>query len=164
MQPNKEPNNDQPRKPPFLVIIIALIALMLFFQIFSASQSNNQQTPELAYSEFLLLVSSGNVSEVTIGSTTITFTAMFDGRESRFMTGRVEDPDLVARLERSKVKFTQTIPQQNNLLLTLFLYYGVPILLFVGLSLLMTRMMGKNMGGAFSLGKSNAKVYMEAQT
>ena len=91
MQPNKEPNNDQPRKPPFLVIIIALIALMLFFQIFSASQSNNQQTPELAYSEFLLLVSSGNVSEVTIGSTTITFTAMFDGRESRFMTGRVED-------------------------------------------------------------------------
>ena len=147
-----------------MAITIVLLAVMVLFQIFSISQANKQKAPELAYSEFLLLVSSGNVSDVTITDSTITFTAMFDGRETQFQTGRINDPELVSRLERAHVKFSQTIPQQSNLLVTILLYYGLPILMFVGLSLLMTRMMGKNMGGAFSFGKSNAKVYMEAQT
>ena len=89
---------------------------------------------------------------------------MFDGRETTFQTGRIDDPTLIARLENAGVQFSREIPKQNNLLLSLLLYYGIPILIFVGFSLLITRMMGKNMGGAFSLGKSNAKVYMEAQT
>lgn len=159
-----QPNHDQPKRPPIFIFIIALIALMLFFQLFTSSQSNVQKTPELTYSEFLLLVSSGNVSKVTLGDTTITFTAMFDGRETTFQTGRIDDPTLIARLENAGVQFSREIPKQNNLLLSLLLYYGIPILIFVGFSLLITRMMGKNMGGAFSLGKSNAKVYMEAQT
>ena len=161
MQPKKDPM----KRPPYWIISLVLIGLMIFMNMYSFSRLNSaQEATELNYSDFLLLVSSGNVKDVTIEDSTISFTATFNGKTANFKTGRISDPDLVNRLQSAGVSFTRKIPESTSPLLSLLIYYGVPILIFVIFSLILSRAMGKNMGGAFSLGKSNAKVYMEAQT
>ena len=160
MQPNQEPN----KRPPYWIIAFAMIIVMVLFNIYTLSQQNQPKVTELSYSDFLLLLSSGNLEEVTVEDNIISFTASFEGKTTQFQTGRISDPDLVERLERSGVTFTRKIPQSTSPIVTLLIYYGVPILFFVIFSLIISRSMGKNLGGAFSFGKSNAKVYMEAQT
>ena len=166
MQPkdNKNRNWFKGGRPPYWIFSVLAILLMVLMNLYSLSRMNGSQEPtELNYSEFLMLLNSGNISEVVVEDSTITFKAMFDGRTSTFRTGRISDPELVSRLEAAKVSFTKKIPETISPFVSILIYYGVPILIFVGFSLLLSRMMGKNMGG-FSLGKSNAKVYMEAQT
>ncbi len=169
MQPHNNQDNQNrnrpPARPPYWIISVILIILMLAMNLFSLSRLNSaQEPPELSYSDFLLLLSSGNVSNVVIEDSIITFTAMFNGQATTFRTGRISDPDLVRRLEASNTTFTRQIPETISPIVSILIYYGVPILIFVGFTLLLTRMMGKSMGGGFSFGKSNAKVYMEAQT
>ena len=82
-----------------------------------------------------------------------------------YVTGRVEDPELANRLMKSKVEFTQVVPKEQSPLVTFFTNWVLPILIFFGLGQLFMYFMGKRMGGnAMSFGKSNAKVYVEAQT
>lgn len=65
----------------------------------------------------------------------------------------------------SKVEFTQVVPKEQSPLVTFFTNWVLPILIFFGLGQLFMYFMGKRMGGnAMSFGKSNAKVYVEAQT
>ena len=66
---------------------------------------------------------------------------------------------------KSKVEFTQVVPKEQSPLVTFFTNWVLPILIFFGLGQLFMYFMGKRMGGnAMSFGKSNAKVYVEAQT
>ena len=83
-----------------------------------------------------------------------------------YVTGRVEDPDLVNRLMKSKVEFSQVIPKENSPLVNFFMNWVLPIMIFFALGQLFMRYMGSKLGGgnAMSFGKSNAKVYVEAQT
>jgi cell division protease FtsH len=79
-----------------------------------------------------------------------------------YITGKVEDDDtLTQRLLDAGVEVSGTVPDGSGIILSL-LYYIVPILLMWGLlSLLFRKMTG---GGAFNMGKSNAKVYVQKET
>ncbi|MDV2686905.1 cell division protein FtsH, partial [Alkalihalophilus lindianensis] len=84
-----------------------------------------------------------------------------------YKTGAINDPELVDRLHKEKVKFTKIIPKENSPLLNFFLTWVLPFLIFIAIGQwLMRKLQGKMMGGgnALSFGKSNAKVYVEAQT
>lgn len=79
----------------------------------------------------------------------------------------MDDPDLVNRLYNAKVQFSKVIPKENSPLIDFLLYWIIPLMLFIGLGrLLAGKLQGKvsGMGNAMSFGKSNAKVYVEAQT
>ncbi|MDI9471255.1 MAG: ATP-dependent zinc metalloprotease FtsH [Bacillota bacterium] len=83
-----------------------------------------------------------------------------------YQTSRVEDSDLVNRLFEAGVVFQQVFPKQMNPLLSFFMTFLLPILLFVGLGQLLNRQLAKRMGGmgggagALQFGKANARVYV----
>ncbi len=83
-----------------------------------------------------------------------------------YQTSRVEDSELVNRLFAAGVIFQQVFPQQMNPLLSFFMTFLLPILVFVGLGQLLNRQLAKRMGGmgggagALQFGKANARVYV----
>ncbi len=110
------------------------------------------------------MVDEGKVSKVEITDKRLAAVDKNNEKEI-YVTGRVEDPELANRLMKSKVEFTQVVPKEQNPLVTFFTNWVLPILIFFGLGQLFMYFMGKRMGGnAMSFGKSNAKVYVEAQT
>jgi cell division protease FtsH len=120
---------------------------------------------EISYGNFLQKVDEGQVSKVEITSTKIAVVAKDDTDKTIYVTGRVEDPDLVNRLVKSKVEFSQVIPKESSPISNFFTNWILPIFIFFIIGQLFMRFMGGKLGGnAMSFGKSNAKVYVEAQT
>ena len=80
-----------------------------------------------------------------------------------YHTGKIEDDDtLTQRLLDANVEVSGSVPDGSGIILSI-LSYILPILLMWGLlSLLLRKMTGG--GGAFSMGKSNAKVYVQKET
>ena len=124
----------------------------------------NPKMKEVSYNNFLQMVDEGKVSKVEITDKRLAAVDKNNEKEI-YVTGRVEDPELANRLMKSKVEFTQVVPKEQSPLVTFFTNWVLPILIFFGLGQLFMYFMGKRMGGnAMSFGKSNAKVYVEAQT
>ena len=119
----------------------------------------------LPYSEFQRMVKAGEVAEIAIADNTIHGTLkqpLQDGRQ-KFVTTRV-DPGLAKDLAQYDVKFTGVV---ESTLLRDVLGWILPAVIFVGIWLFaMKRFAAKQgLGGGFmNLGKSKAKVYVEADT
>jgi len=86
-------------------------------------------------------------------------------QEQVVYTGRMLDPELLARLDEQGVEFSAAIP--TNSLLPLILFNLVPVLIIFGMFMLIRRSMSGMLGGKggiMGIGQSNAKVYMEKKT
>ena len=93
--------------------------------------------------------------------------ATADGKQGIYTTGRIDDDQLVERMRIAGVDFAKSIPTQNSPLLEFLMTWILPMVLFIAIGQLLMRQMSKRMGGgvgAMSFGKSNAKVYVAAQT
>lgn len=159
----KEKKN--PQKPIIYFYIVTLVIVMLL-NAFVFPAMLKEQITQVDYGTFLNQIENGKVKNVEIQDNQIAFKALNDeGKESIYVTGRVDDPELVNRLHKVGVKFSQVIPKENSPLMNFLISWVFPIILFVGLGQLLTNSMQKRMGGnAMTFGKSNAKVYVEAQT
>ncbi|KUO75274.1 MAG: cell division protein FtsH [Clostridia bacterium BRH_c25] len=159
----KEEKN--PKKPIiYFYVVTLIIVLMLNAFVFPAMLK--QQITQVDYGTFLTQIEKGKVKAVEIQENQIAFTELDEtGSENIFVTGRVDDPELVNRLHSAQVKFSKVIPKENSPLLNFILSWILPIIIFIGIGQLLTNSMQKRMGGnAMTFGKSNAKVYVEAQT
>ncbi|MBR5165048.1 MAG: ATP-dependent zinc metalloprotease FtsH [Ruminococcus sp.] len=124
------------------------------------------QAKETNYSFFLNQVDEGRVTQVKIESNEIRFVVVDDeGNEKRYSTYKMDDPDLVSRLhEHGEIIFNESY-QQNSLLISFLVSWVLPIVGFMLIGNLLIRGMSKHLGGnAMSFGKSNAKIYVKAQT
>jgi len=159
----KEEKN--PKKPIILYYIITLVIVMMLNAYIFPTMLQNQIT-EVDYGTFLTQIEKSKVKSVEIQNNQIAFTEIDGaGEEKIYVTGRVDDPELVNRLHSTNVKFSKVIPKENSPLMNFILSWVLPIIIFIGLGQLLTSSMQKRMGGnAMSFGKSNAKVYVEAQT
>ncbi len=159
--------HEPPRKPLIYYCMIALVALLLL-NIFVFPLLFENRVTEVSYSDFLNMLEAGQIVEVArdTGASTITFSARGnDGRLYYYQTGIWPDDTLIEKLQNANVKFESSIPTQSSPIVTILVSWVLPILLFSFLGrLLMKRMGGGAMGNAMSFGKSNAKVYVEAQT
>ena len=106
------------------------------------------------------------VKDVEVQSNEIVFTSSNPQNSKIYITGKMDDPDLVNRLEKAGVTFSKSIPKESSPILNFLLTWIGPILIFALLGQMFSRMLAKRMGGpgAMQFGKSNAKVYVEAQT
>lgn len=157
--------DDKKRKPLLYYYGIALVILLLINTVI-APLFFRTQVKELSYGSFLQMVDEGQVSKVEITDKRIAALGK-DGNESEiYVTGRVDDPQLVERLIKSKVEFSQVVPKEQSPIVSFFTNWILPIIIFFALGQLFMRYMGNRMGGANSMtfGKSNAKVYVQAQT
>ena len=162
---NKKPEK---RQIPMYVyyIIVAAVIIILNWIVFPAISQRSVITTD--YSTFLNNVERQNVSEVTVDDNYIYYVARKDGVDTMCRTVRMDDPNLVERLDAAGVNMSAAEPQTQSIFLTLILSYAIPIVIFVligrWLSKKMMNSMGGGPGGMMSFGKSNAKVYVKSST
>jgi len=159
----KEQNN--PRKPIIYFYIVTLVIVMLLnAYIFPAVVK--QQVTQVDYGTFLTRIDEGKVKSVEIQDNQIAFTAIDEaGKENIYVTGKVNDPELVDRLLAADIEdFSQVIPRENSPLMNFIISWVLPLIFFIGMGQLLAGSMQKRMGSnAMTFGKSNAKIYVEAQ-
>ncbi|WP_314777130.1 ATP-dependent zinc metalloprotease FtsH [uncultured Solobacterium sp.] len=164
--------NDNKKKKPlvyyyaFVAIVLVLLNLVLRPVIQQA------QIEEVPYSTFIQQTTDDKIDEVTIESSQITY-KLKDG-DTVYSTVKINDPDLVDRLESHDVKFSGTRVQQGSLFMNIFFGWILPIIIAVMLMRYVNRTMqgggkdsplgGGGLGGMFNLGKSNARVYDKDKT
>ena len=154
-----------PKKPLLFYYAIVMLAVILFNSMVMPYFVRRQVT-DVDYSTFLSQVEEGKVESVTIEDGEILFKGKDENGEARwYITGEMNDPNLVERLKDKVPSFNAPAPQKSSPIITLLLSYLLPILLFMGLGQLLMKSMEKRMGGnAMTFGKSNAKIYVSAQT
>ena len=156
------------KKPLIVYYIIALIVVMLLNALLFP-QIQRYSVKEVAYSEFLTMLEEGKIKSVQIDDTQIAFTPteqLDDGKATYYVTNRVTaDDKIVDRLLDAGVTFTQIVPEEMSPIIEFLLSWVLPLVIFYALGSFMFRRMSKQMGGkSMTFGKSNAKVYVEAQT
>ena len=147
------------------IILLLLVVLNSF--IFPALYNMSGKVQEVDYGTFLTMVDEGKVNQVDIeNSKQITFNTKGD-KNKVYITGQVNDPELVNRLYKAGVEFSQEIPQDDSPITDFILYWILPTILMIAVFNFMMKKMGNRIGGRGNMmqfGKSNAKVYVEAQT
>lgn len=159
-------NKDKtPKKSIYYYYMLAL-AILLLLNTVIIPMFFSPKVQEISYSSFLQMVDEGKVSKVEITNNKIAVLTKDSGDKEIYVTGRVEDPQLVNSLMEKKVEFSQIIPKEPSLLENILMNWILPIFIFFALGQLFMRFMAGRMdgGGPLNLGKSNAKVYVEAQT
>ena len=160
---------EKPSRKPLIYYCIVVFIVMMLLNALVFPPLMEMQVVEVGYNEFLSMVDSGVVEEVARNESEglITFVAKDEkDRERIYKTGIWPDDTLAERLNNAGVTFAASIPTQTSPLLSILLTWVLPLLIFVAIGrLLMSKMMGGGqMGNALTLGKANAKVYVEAQT
>ena len=157
-------NNDKDKKPLYYYYVLALVVLMVLNTSVFPAMFKTKVT-DLSYDSFIQMVDEGKFGKVEISDKRIAATAKDPEDKKIYVTGRVEDNQLVEKLMKSKVTFSQVIPKESGPLESLIYNWVLPIIFFIVIGQLIMRYMGgKGFGGMGNFGKSNAKVYMQAQT
>ena len=128
-----------------------------------------RQIVEVDYGTFLRMIENKQVEKVQVEETQIHFTGIDeDGNRKVFVTGRMEDPRLADRLYEAGVdSFSRVVPQEMSPLVNFFMSWVLPFAVIFLLGRVFTNKMMSRIGGmgnAMSFGKSNARIYVEAQT
>ena len=179
---NKSNKNNDRRRGVLSLLIWALVLTIGFNYLLSAMDTRKlaESTCEIRYDEFLDLVRDGKVKEVEIADRTLNITPVdgftytdADGKtysgDFQLFTTQINDPELRSFLDENGVEFGKPYKAETSYLEIIMLNYVLPTALMVGAFILMMRFFSKKtggggFGGVGSVGKSNAKVYMEKST
>ncbi len=156
-------------KKPFIFYYLIVLAVVIVLNILVTSIFGTK-TQEVSYSEFVQMIENNQVAVVEVQEDQIAFALKSDTDSGRavsqvFVTGKMEDPDLMQRLEDHGVDYTREIPTRPSWIMSLLSFFGPMIILVVLGTFLINRFskkIGNGMGNAMSFGKSNAKVYVKA--
>ena len=168
-----EDDNKSPKKP-FIYYYLIVMIVMILFNALMVPWIQSRTVIEVPYSTFLEKVDAGQVTDVARTDSEIQFIANTgekdkNGKEiyANYKTGPWPDEKLTERLMAHKeINFHEAIVEPMNPLLSVFLTWILPILIFVFLGNMLAKQMQKRMGGgnAMTFGKSNAKIYAESET
>jgi cell division protease FtsH len=136
-------------------LVIALV-LMTVFNQFSTRQAAQKA---IEYSQFIEEVKLGNVAKVTIEGRVLKGVKRSG---ERFTTYSPSDPWLVSDLLKNGVIIEAKPEEEPSLLMNIFVSW-FPMLLLIGVWIFfMRQMQGGGRGGAFSFGKSRARMLDES--
>ena len=157
-------NFKKPKKPIMYYYLIALIVIIVLNMVVfpRMMQSDIEQ---IDYGTFLQMLEDGEIDVVEIKDNDIFIQEK--GSDAVFVTGTMDDPELVRKLTDSDVKFSREISDTTPSLMSTIFSWIFTIVIFVAIGQLFARSMQKRMGGGndvLSFGKSNAKIYVESKT
>jgi cell division protease FtsH len=140
----------------------AIAAIFAVIQYFVSTAS---QIAVIPYSEYQQLLKQGKVATVGISDRTVqgTLKEPLSGGQKQFVTTRV-DQETAQELEKYSVRFTGQI---ESTFLRDLLSWVMPVLLFFGLWWYIAKRAAEGGGlggGLMAIGKSKAKIYVEADT
>ena len=158
-------NSDNNKKRPLMYYYVMALLIIMLINTVIMPTFFSPKVHDVSYNSFMQMVDEGKLSKVEITDKRIAALGKGEQEKEIYVTGRVEDPQLAERLMKSKVEFSQVVPKEDSAIVSFFKNWILPIFIFFALGQLFMYFMGKRMGGnAMTFGKSNAKVYVEAQT
>ncbi|MGL4668132.1 MAG: ATP-dependent zinc metalloprotease FtsH [Saezia sp.] len=139
---------------------ISKVAIWLLFAVVLYTAFKQFDLPaeqKISYSDFIENARAGKINRVEMRGTTLTVTPK-DGGQPYIVVTPAYDPGMIGDILNSDAKFDVEPPERPGLLQTLLITWG-PILLLVGVGVyFMRQMQGGGKGGAFSFGKSKARM------
>lgn len=167
-------NGNNPRKQSLIMLVIAALVTLLIISMFMKMMTG-ATNQEISYNDFIDMVENQKIESVSVDSDRIVIYPKEDKNNNNpftysmmsavtYYTGKLEDDDTLAqRLLENDVEVRKETSDSSSVIMTVLLYYILPILLMWGLlSVLFRRMGGK--GGPMGVGKSNAKAYVQKET
>ncbi len=139
----------------WVVIFLLVLALVTLFQ----SPGQRGGGSDIAYSQLLSEADAGRITNVVISGPEISGTYS-DGRT--FTSYAPNDPMLVTKLQQKGVQITARPQSDSTPWFIAFLMNILPIALFIGAWVFMSRQMQNGAGRAMGFGKSKAKLLTEA--
>jgi cell division protease FtsH len=156
------PNNM--RRPLLFSILISLVLIFMFNGIIVPMMAQ-RTVREITYTEFLSLLEQGKVSKVNFEATRLVIVQKDDPNGVFLTTGRLDDPNLLPRLEEAGADVSSVIPKENSPLMSFLLGWILPFGVLFLFGYLLNRSMAKRMGsGVMSFGKNTSKIYAETTT
>jgi cell division protease FtsH len=147
----------------FSKVAVWAVLLMALFMVFNQFNKAAGRSDTIIYSEFLKQVRSGEITSVQIqeGPGNVEITGKTSGGATVRTVGMARDLGLAGDLLQSKVQVEVKPREEQSLLMTILISWG-PMLLLVGIWVYyMRQMQGGGKGGAFSFGKSKARMLDE---
>ena len=149
----------------FSKVAVWLVIALVLFTVFKQFDRSASQSGMIGYSDFLEEVRAKRIKSVQLqdgsGGSTEIRARTTDDKELR-TTATYLDRGLVGDLINNNVKFDVKAREEPSFLLSLLASWG-PILLLIGVWVyFMRQMQGGGKGGAFSFGKSKARMLDEA--
>jgi cell division protease FtsH len=148
----------------FSKIAVWLVVALVLFTVFKQFDRSTASGSQVGYSDFLEEVRAKRIKSVTLqegGGGTEILAVTTDDKRVR-STATYLDRGLVGDLINNGVKFDVRPREEPSLLMNLLVSWG-PMLLLIGVWVyFMRQMQGGGKGGAFSFGKSKARMLDEA--
>ena len=142
------------------IAVWLVIALVLFTVFKQFGGGGGASASALSYSDFLDQVKAGQIKTVVIDDRSIVATTVDDKKVRTNVT--YLDRGLIGDLVKYGVKFDVRVEEEKPLLLSIFISW-FPMLLLIGVWIFfMRQMQGGGRGGAFSFGKSKARMLDES--
>lgn len=155
----------KPQKPLIFYYIIVLICVFMFNSL-AMPWILERQIKNVDYNTFLSMTEEKNIGQVQISNQENTITFTDKDNQNIYKTAMVQDADLTQRLYESGASFSGEEIKQTSPILSFFLSWILPIVIFIGIGQLMSKKMMDRAGGKnsmmFGMGKSNAKVYVKS--
>lgn len=174
------------KKKKRIIFWTCVLAFVVIVNLVSTRSALKGADTEKTYDVFLSELQDKNIDEVEVQSSVIYYTLKEDdagetekrglqsmlqqlqGNSKRtYYTVRMDDDQLVERLYEAGATFAAVSESRSEILSTvisLLLYIGLPVLLYIWLMRSMSKKMGTGGGGGGflgNMGKSNAKVYVK---
>jgi len=149
---------NQDMKPFYKNLALWLVICLIMIMVFNVFNNPAGIKNEVSFSDFLEMVDSGQISEVTIQGQNISGKA----GSNTFKTYAPEDPTLVKTLREKGIRITAK-PEDQSPLWQSILISWFPMLLLIGVWIFFMRQMQAGGGKAMSFGKSRAKLLNEEQ-
>ena len=190
---NNKNNKNSNRMRGILTLVawaVVLTVVMNYISAYSGNTANKSSSHEVKYSQMVDMIEKDQVKEIQFKDKTIYITPV-DGytyteeakegskeqpksytqsKDSKLTlyTAYIANDQLLPLLEKHNVAYTGYYEAEMNPVLVFMVNYILPTIIMVALLMLLMRFLSKSGGGGFggigSVGKSNAKVYMEKST
>ncbi len=160
-----DPNRRKNIRTALVMVLICLGITFLFTHLLNRFKNGDQE--EISYSEFLTMLEKDEIKEVTIVDSKIMIEPKKQTNpvlKKTYYTIPITDYKLVDRLEEADIKFSKKDTSSSSALLSILLSYVLPFVLIYGAMFFIMRNLGRGGGMLGSVGKSNAKVYVEKKT
>src|SRR5438874_1324981 len=139
-------------------LVIGVILTMVFMQVGNRQASQNV----IDYSAFMEEARQGHIGKVKLDSGRTLKATTRDGKAYTVYTPGIQDPWMVSDLMKFGVNVEAKPEEEPSLLMNIFVSW-FPMLLLIGVWIFfMRQMQGGGRGGAFSFGKSRARMMDES--
>ena len=167
---NDNPNKKKNIKSAIILLVVCLVITALFTSVMSRYKNGSQK--KISYSKFLTMLDKGEIKKVQVADRKIYIepkTQQNPLMKTTYYTVSMNDALLVNRLKEAEdnnkiSSYEQQDSSGSNAILSVMVSYVLPFVLIYAMMYFVMRGIGKGGGMMGSVGKSNAKVYVEKKT